>query len=159
MPDLHAWIIDENKNIIDWDFEEYKFTKDLLDLTDECCYEMYDTKKQIECASYIKKQVDKRKLIEGDNFDTWLDKFYACPVKGMCYYNSLAYKKHNPKCKIAFGKFGWKRKDGEPYWEYGDFDGVAFKVDLEEMIKRAEYKMRGMNNSQKIKFIENLMGR
>jgi len=158
--DLHAWIVDENNKIIDWDFEEYQFTRDLLELTDECCYEEFDTKKQIDCAIYIKKQTDKKRMMVGNNyFDNWLDKFYIAPVSGMCYYNALAYKKHNPNCKIVFGKFGWKRKNGEVYWEYGESDGVAFHIDIEEMIKRMEHKMRGLNKSQKLKYIKNLMDR
>jgi len=159
MPDLHAWIVDVNNKIIDWDFEEYNFTKDLFNLTNECCYEAFDNKKQIDCAIYIKKQTDKRRMIEGNNYDNWLDKFYIAPVEGMCYYNALAYKKHNPNCKIVFGKFGWKKQNGKPYWEYGDSDSIVSNGDLKEGIKRIAHKMRGLNNSQKLRYIENLMGR
>ena len=159
MPDLHSWIILDGVSIadgglIDWDFPEYKFTKDLLDLTNTPAYDPFDIKKQIECAAYMKSQVDKRKMIQGDTFDKWLDEFYKKPVKGMCFYNCLAYKKHNPTCKMVFGKFGWLKKNGEPYYEYGDSDKVEYKQDINEMVSRMENKMKGMTKGQKKKFMK-----
>jgi len=61
MLNFHAWIVDENNNIIDWDFNSYETTKDLLNLTDEKCYEPFNSKKQIEYACYVKTQIDKKK--------------------------------------------------------------------------------------------------
>ena len=145
MPDIHTWIVDVNNNIIDWDFKDYKYTKDLMNLTDETCYEPFDTKKQIEWASYIKLQVDKRKLIQGNTFDDWLDEFYYKPHYGLCYYNALAYKKHNPNCKIVFGKFGWRRKNGEPYWEFGDNDNTSYKKDMNELLNNIKKKTKGVD--------------
>ena len=134
MPDLHAWIV-QNGEIKDFTFEEYAFTRELMKCTDKPCYESFDIKKQIKCAAYIKKQIDKRKMVEGDNWDKWLDAFYIAPVKGMCYYNALAYKKYNPNTKIVFGKFGWIRTNGKPYWEYGDSDNFEYSLDMNYMFR------------------------
>ena len=35
----------------------------------------------------------------------------------------------------------------------------AYKVDLQEMMKRVEHKMKRMNNSQKLKYLENMISR
>lgn len=155
---LHTWIVDANDNIIDWDFEDYKITKDLMSLTNEKCYEPFDTKKQIECASYIKSNVDKKKLIKGNKFDDWLDEFYYIPQFGKCFYNALAYKKHNPNCKIVFGKFGWRRKNGEPYWEYGESDVNLYKVDMNKLYNNITMNMKGLNKKQKIKYLKDVVG-
>jgi hypothetical protein len=157
MPDFHAWIVEKNGNIIDPDFEEYKLTKELMDLTEERCYEAFNTEKQIECARWLKKTIDAKKVIHGLCYDNWLDQFYKKPEKGYCWYNALAYKKHNPECKIVFGKFGWKAKNGEPYWEYGEEDLEKAKMDVDKMFNRVLKRTNGMTRAEREKYLRNVI--
>jgi hypothetical protein len=155
--DAHAWVVDKNGNIIDPDFEDYKLTKELMDLTEERCYEAFNTEKQIDCAKYIKGRTDALKKLHGDNYDNWLDKFYKEPVSGYCWYNALAYKKHNPECKIVFGKFGWKKQNGEPYWEWGDEDLKSKGQDIKNMYNQVVKKMKGMTQYQKEQYLRSVI--
>jgi len=153
MLNFHAWIVDENNNIIDWDFNSYETTKDLLNLTDEKCYEPFNSKKQIEYACYVKTQIDKKKIIEGFSYDAWLDEFYYKPKSLLCQYNALAYKKHNPKCKIVFGKFGWLKKNGEPFWEFGGSE-IDSKKNMNDYNNALTMKMNRLNRKQQLKYMK-----
>ena len=63
----------------------------------------------------------------------FLTEYYIHPKSLSCNYNAAAYKVGNDVCgngyddkgnlfkklRIVVGKMGWKKRDGEIWWEFG----------------------------------------
>ena len=62
----------------------------------------------IESAALLKSSVDER-IIKCDTFDDWLGSLKNLH-SSKCHYDALAYKRHNPKCKMCLVNLGGEEK-------------------------------------------------
>ena len=119
----HFWLVDNNNNVIDFDFNKYKFCKDFNDI--KCDSPMIYREEPIGIK---KKAIQKNiipyqnilwkivKLIKSNNKDI---KDYLSPY--MCPYNVYLYKMfyHNEKqLNIRFGSMGWIDRGNNEYYEF-----------------------------------------
>jgi hypothetical protein len=118
--DIHAWIEDDEDNLIDPYFFEYDLKKIINNCEGACCYKPLSPEKQKEIMD---KSISLARSIYGNKVDErfFLYKFYKKPTYNNCFLNCLAYKKYSKKnCRIVIGKMGWRKKGSkEIFWEYG----------------------------------------
>ena len=118
--DAHAWVADCSGNVIyDPNFEEYDIIKQINECSDTKVYKPFNF--SIEDENKIYKCWDIEKKYE------MLERLpFKFPVQfGNCIYNALSYiiqskkKNKNKKIYLVIGSFGWKKKNGEPWYEFG----------------------------------------
>ena len=108
----HFWILKPDGSIYDPDFEEYSYIKRVNNCTDEKVYHPLNIKNYPLALAYAKadwKEVKKHGLA---------DLFYMNPMPYQCNRNAQAYKRKHPECRLIFGSFGWKTKDGGEWLEF-----------------------------------------
>jgi hypothetical protein len=139
--DGHFWI-ERDGEIIDWDFTDHKYIKQVNKLTDEKVYLPASDITQTIMTTACKKTCGNK----CGSFEKFEDDIFNCINKqgklfGNCFLNCIHEVKKNGG-KIVFGSFGWKRKNGDGvHYEFG---GENYKTFGDFMMKTDAYKIARM---------------
>ena len=108
----HVWIEKPDGTIYDPDFFEYSIIKKIRNCSDEKVYKPVDIRDYPQVFNFI--MTDWKKI---KNMGL-AEHFFINPVPYHCNRNALAYKNKHPECKLIYGSFGWKTKNGGEWLEF-----------------------------------------
>ena len=108
----HIWIERPDGTIYDPDFYEYSIIKKIRNCSNEKVYKPLNIRDYPDVLMNI--MGDWKKL----NQFGIADQFYDIPRAYCCSRNALAYKARHPECKLVYGSFGWKTKNGGEWLEF-----------------------------------------
>ena len=132
--DFHCWCENAAGEVLgDKDFMEYKMIRAMRNLQDTPIYKRWDEEHEVaqwkRCQGRMRAQIQrfkdhKKKHGFGEPF--W-DEFKNGGQFGQCPYNACQYMKEQRKLgnndvRICVGSMGWKKKDGNVFWEFGGGD-------------------------------------
>ena len=118
--DAHAWVADCSGNVIyDPNFKEYDIIKQINKCGDTKVYKPFNLSFEDEIKIFKYWNIDKRY----EKFEKlpykWKDTFGGCINNAINYIIQSKKKNKNKKIYLVIGSFGWKKKNGEPWYEYG----------------------------------------
>ena len=108
----HIWIERPDGTIYDPDFCEYSFIKRIRNCSDEKVYKPLDIRDYPEVLKIVLQDWKQLKQLG------MADWFYDMPRAYSCSRNAMAYKARHPECKLVYGSFGWKTKNGGEWLEF-----------------------------------------
>ena len=112
---FHCWVEDARGNVVfDPEFPIYSCVRWCrgCDKDADRCY--YKYKRQEECLKIeMKTAIQKSIILDKQGYDDYLP--------DMCSVNCLRFMRKNQgkNYKICIGAFGWKKRDGSIWFEYG----------------------------------------
>ena len=122
--DLHVWCVDAENNVV-FDCGQKcpavqfdKWRSDYVEGTE--VYVPFSARNQSEKWAYLQTRMN-AEITEGKEK---LRKYHKTPISSMCYLNAAAYKndarKRGVKVSIRIGSYGWRCKNGDWFWKWGD---------------------------------------
>ena len=122
--DFHVWCVDAENNVV-FDcgqkcpavqFDKWRF--ECVEGTE--VYVPFSARNQREKWAYLQTRMN-AEITEGKEK---LRKYHKTPIPSMCYLNAAAYKsdarKRGVKVSIRVGSYGWRCKNGDWFWKWGD---------------------------------------
>ncbi len=121
--DLHAWCVEKDGSIYDPDFPEYEAIKakhQYIPTDAPRIYEELTGQAKRETWTKVWRQLLKPRLdlISADQKRLLFETVSATPLHANCFLNAWSYSQITG-ARFTIGKMGWRKHDGEPYWEFG----------------------------------------
>jgi len=119
--DLHYWVVNKDGTIYDPHFVEYDMIKFVRQTTNTQKYQPFpddirDKLFKIHVLTHIQPAL-KEVLESGGDLDDFTKNWK--PQFGQCILNAFCYNATHEGSKLVVGKMGWKKSNGDVFWEYG----------------------------------------
>ena len=113
--DFHAWVENDKGDIIyDPSFRDYVTIIRFHGTTAKRVYVKWTKEEQIKQLKHLMRTHGECFLMVKSNPEDLIKN----PIFGQCIFNALAYKTINGG-KVVIGSMGFRRADGNVWWEYG----------------------------------------
>ena len=154
MSNIHVIAVSPNGEIYDPHFAEYDMIKRARGIALDAPpkYDILTGEKRrymfVDIFKNFKERMNHSKRTLGCDEEDIAAYYRVCPQFGSCITNAWAYKMLHKDWRIEICRFGWERKDGTTFWEFGEDDKDGH---VNQVMRYGAVKPKGLNEDELIR--------